>query len=106
MKINDLLKQAYNNSYYTIVGCGGDLKVWKEGYEKLLSLENIGTISEWIQFTGRDVNEVFDLKDNNKFKDDLVFLAFPLNDLNIEKLAIFKIKMHDRWFDDIIDNSI
>lgn len=106
MKIDELLKQAYDNSYYTIVGCGGDLNTWKKGYEKLLDLENIGTISEWIQFTGKDVNSVFDLKGDNRFKDNLIFLAFPINNLDTGKLAIFKLKMHDRWFDDIINNSI
>lgn len=105
MKIDDLLKQAYDKSYYTIVGCGGNLNVWKESYEKLLKLENIGTVTEWIQFTGEDVNYIFDLKGDNRFKDNLVFLAFPTDNLDIGKLAIFKLNMHDRWFDDIIDNS-
>ena len=32
------------------------------------------------------------------------FLAFPLDGLNVNKLAILKLQLGDRWFDDIVDN--
>jgi hypothetical protein len=101
---NKILDKAYNGSYYTIVGCGGDLNEWKKGYQELLNKEGIGTIKEWLTFTGKDINEELELQGVNKYKDDLQFLAFNLDGLNIGKLAFFKIKMQDRWFDDIIDN--
>lgn len=101
---NKILEKAYNGSYYTITGCGGDLDEWKEGYQDLLNKEEIGTIREWIEFTGKDINEELELEGNNRYQDDLHFLAFNLDGLNIGKLALFKIKMQDRWFDDIVDN--
>ena len=39
-----------------------------------------------------------------KIKPGLTFLLFPLTDLNTGKLAMFKMRMQDRWFDDIINN--
>ena len=101
--IENTLEKAYIGSYYTIIGTGGDLNEWKEGYQELLNKEDIGKVSEWVSFKGKDVNDYYKLE--NKFRDSLNFLAFPLDGLNISKLAIFRIKMQDRWFDDIIDNS-
>lgn len=103
---NEILKEAYNGSYYTITGAGGNLDEWKNGYQDLLNKEEIGTITKWVEFTGKDVNDEFELTGDNRFQDDLHFLAFNLDNLNIGKLAMFKIKMQDRWFDDIIDNTL
>lgn len=104
------LSNAYDHSYYAIAGCGGDLAEWTAGYERLLAEQGIGKPQEWITFTGAAVNQaaeaggryIIDPKD--KFDNDLTFLAFPLNGLHIGKLAMFKLNMRDRWFDDIIDN--
>lgn len=103
--VSDLLDKAYNGSYYTIIGAGGDLQEWKDGYQELLNKENIGTIKEWITFTGSDMNTKYNLTGDNAYPNDLTFLAFPLDGLEIGKLAIFKIRMRDRWFDDIVDNN-
>ena len=32
-------------------------------------------------------------------------MAFPLDGLDVNKLAMFKLQMRDRWFDDIVDNN-
>lgn len=103
--VSDLLDKAYNGSYYTIIGAGGDLQEWKNGYQELLNKENIGTIKEWITFTGSDMNTKYNLTGDNAYPNDLTFLAFPLDGLNIGKLAMFKLRMEDRWFDDIVDNN-
>ena len=103
--VSDLLDKAYNGSYYTIIGAGGDLQEWKDGYQELLNKEGIGTIKEWITFTGSDMNTKYNLTGDNAYPNDLTFLAFPLDGLEIGKLAIFKIRMQDRWFDDIVDNN-
>lgn len=101
----DMLKKAYNGSYYTIIGAGGDIDDWKNGYQKLLDEANIGKIKEWITFRGTDMNDLGKLSNDNRYPDDITFLAFPLDGLDIGKLAMFKLKMGDRWFDDIIDNN-
>lgn len=103
--VSDLLDKAYNGSYYTIIGAGGNLDEWKNGYQELLNKEGIGTIKEWITFTGADMNNKYQLKGDNAYPNDLTFLAFPLDGLNIGKLAMFKLRMEDRWFDDIVDNN-
>lgn len=101
---NKILEEAYNGSYYTIIGCGGDLEEWKNGYQDLLNKENIGEITKWVEFTGKDMNDELELDGDNRYPDDLHFLAFSLDNLLIPRLAMFKIKMGDRWFDDIVDN--
>lgn len=102
---NEILKKAYDGSYYTISGAGGDIKDWKDGYAELFRKEGIGTISEWIEFTGKEMNEEFQLTGDNRYPDNFQFLAFPLDGLNVGKLAMFKLRMNDRWFDDIVDNN-
>lgn len=102
---NEKLRRAYDGSYYTITGAGGDLQEWKNGYAAMLEEQSIGTITEWIGFTGKDMNDEFHLTGNNEYPDDLHFLAFPLTGLDVGKLAIFKLQMGDRWFDDIVDNN-
>ena len=96
----------YEGSYYTITGCGGDLEDWKTGYRELLTKAGIGSISEFETFKGKDYNEAFHLTGTNRYPDDLTFLCFPLNGLQVGKLAIFKLQMGDRWFDDIVDNDL
>ena len=103
-KVN--LKDAYNGSYYTIEGAGGDLQEWVDGYNSMLEEQGIGKPIEWFTCKGRDVNEEFGLEGNERYKDDLTLLFFPLDGLNIGLLAIFKLRMGNRWFDDIIDNSL
>lgn len=102
---SEIFKEAYAGSYYTITGAGGDLQDWREGYAAMLKEQGIGEISKWIDFTGRDMNVEFCLTGNNRYPDDLHFLAFPLDGLDIGKLAVFKLGMGDRWFDDIVSNN-
>ena len=92
-------------SWYTITGCGGDLDEWKGGYQVMLDEQGIGMIKEWAEFTGKDMNTQYKLTGDNAYPDDIHFLAFSLDGLNIDKLAMFKLRMGDRWFDDIMANN-
>lgn len=103
-KVIDFAK-LYEGSWYTIVGPRGDLEEWKAGYQKMFNEHGIGTIKEFVTFKGKDMNEVYGLTGNNRYQDDLTFLAFSLDGLNMGKLAMFKIALGDRWFDDIVDNN-
>lgn len=105
VETNSMLKKAYDGSYYTIVGAGGDINEWKQGYQDLLDKEGIGKIKEWVEFTGDDMNKEFQLTGDNAYEPDLHFLAFSLDGLNVGKLAMFKLRMQDRWFDDIVNNN-
>ena len=106
----DSIKGASDQSFYTIAGCGGDINDWVSGYEELMKEKGIGAPSEWVTFNGSLVNQLasdggaFEIAENDKFDPSLTFLAFPLDGLNVGKLAIFKLAMQDRWLDDIISN--
>lgn len=105
----DNLAVAYGGSFYTILGAGGDPSEWMEGYEELLAEEEIGKPKRWYQTTGAAVNEFADsgayfIEPRDRFPADLAVLLFPLDGLNVGTLAMFKLKMQDRWFDDVIDN--
>lgn len=105
--MENILNEAYKGNYYTIIGCGGDLNEWKEGYTQLLKKEGIGTIRHWIEFTGADMNRVYGLVGANAYQPDLQFLAFRLEeDMNVGKLSILKLQLMDRWFNDIVDNNM
>lgn len=103
---NEILRKAYEGSYYTIIGAGGDLEEWKNGYSGLLAEKKIGSVSGWVSFKGSAVNAEFGLTGDNRYDDNLTFLAFPLDGLDVGKLAIFKLQMGDRWFDDVVDNDL
>jgi hypothetical protein len=96
-------KAAYDGSWYFVAGCGGDLNEWVDGYTKMLEEQGMGKPIGWYQMTGAEVN-AFAGENDNPFPDDLTCLLFPLDDLHVGKLAMFKIRMQDRWFDDVIDN--
>lgn len=103
--VPDWFERMYALSWYTITGCGGDLNDWKNGYEKLLHDAGIGAVMEWHHFTGKEMNDHYGLTGDNRYPDNLHFLAFSLDGLNVGKLAMVKLRMGDRWFDDIVDNN-
>jgi len=109
-KINDnnreeMFNAAYKGSYYTIVGCGGELAEWTEGYTQMLEEGGIGRPSRFITFKGADMNMHYGLTESNAYPEDLTCLMFPLDGLDGGRLAMFKLQMRDRWFDDIVDNN-
>lgn len=101
----DKLDRAYKESWYTIIGAGGDIEEWKTGYADMMQKRGIGVPKEWIHFIGKEMNEKYELEGDTRYQDDLNFLAFSLDGLNINRLSFFKIMMGDRWFDDIVDNN-
>ncbi len=101
----EIFKAAYEGSYYTIMGCGGDLNEWTSGYSELLDSYGIGVPKEFITFMGGDMNAVYGLTGDNAYAEDLTCLMFPLDGLAVPKLAFFKLRAQDRWFDDIVDNN-
>lgn len=99
------LEQLRGKSAYTIVGVG-DIDEYKKGYEELMKREGIGKPISWHTFTGKLMNDSYNLTGDNRYPNDLVFLCFPLDGLNVGKLAMFKLRMEDRWLDDVIDNDL
>lgn len=101
----EIFKEAYDGSYYTILGAGGEISEWIDGITLMLQEQEIGTPEKFITFTGDDMNEHYGLTGTNAYPDDFQCLAFSLDGLNTPKLAMFKLRMGDRWFDDIVDNN-
>lgn len=97
------LKEAEDGSYYTILGAGGDLNDWVNGYDEILIAENIGQPSKWYQTTGAVVND-YAHGLGGEFPPDLTILLFPLDGLDLGKLAMFRLSHDDKWFDDVIAN--
>lgn len=57
--------------------------------------------------SGESINHEFKLKGKNKFPNDLNVVLLPLSNFNDEigKLAIVKLQVWARRFDDVINNS-
>lgn len=102
----ETIEQAYDGWYYTILGAGGDLNEWMEGLQGIFEEEGIGKVKQWYHTTGKVLNDKWDLTGNNRFKNNLSILMFDYEGMNVPKLAMFKLRAGDRWFTDIIDNSV
>ena len=102
----ETLAEADKGSWYTIAGCGGSLKDWIDGYQEIFDDQGIGTPVAWYTATGAQVNEYVDpVNWRDAFQSDRRFLFIPLDGLAIGKLAMVKLAMSDRWFDDIVANA-
>lgn len=103
------LSAAENGSYYFVAGTGDPLEEWVTGYEAALAEKGIGKPVRWHRTNGAAINHHaehggYDVADSDHFQSDLVCLLFPLDGLDLGRLAIFKIEWQDRWFDDVIMN--
>jgi len=103
---SDELQKARDGSWYTILGAGGDLQEWTVGLQKMFDERGLGTPAGWYQTTGLAINHYAGTKPggDDAFPEDLTVLLFDWAGMDMGKLALFKIGMEDRWFDDIIDN--
>lgn len=100
------LTVAEEGSWYTIIGAGGDPQEWVDGVEELLAEAGIGKPVAWFEATGEEVNaHIRPSRPDDTFDPGLLFLFFPLDGLDVGKLAMFKLRMQDRWFDDVVQNS-
>lgn len=104
------LDDAYSGSYFTIFGAGGDLSEWAEGLTEMLEEKEIGTPAGFVTTTGGDINRFASQRgmtdEDVEFNGDLTVLMFPLSGLHAGRLAMFKLAMGARWFDDVIDNMV
>lgn len=99
------LSVADRGSWYTIRVTGGDLQEWVGGVSDRMAQAGIERPTRWYQTTGQAVNEYAEPSNwRNAFPADLTLLMFPLDGIDVGKLAIFRLKMQDVWFDDMIAN--
>ena len=104
------LQKARNESWYCIAGAGGEETEWVDGYTALLEEQGIGRPAAWFRTNGGTVNAMAGayhggvIVDRDQFPGDLTLLLFPLDGLHLGKLAMFKLRMGDRWYDDVVAN--
>lgn len=80
--------------------------------------ENLNAIKEWLSehgatleyieptlhiITGDLMNVIYNLTGRNAYPDDLSILS--VTDINQGKIAIPRLSVGGRWFDDIVDNN-
>lgn len=78
--------------------------------------ENLDAIEEWLHtykvdtskavfnvIQGSTMNQVYKLKGDNAYKNDLIILA--ITGIDTMKIAIPRFQVGGRWFDDIVDNN-
>ena len=91
VNINELINS--NKDYLVFQGCGGNLKEWFDGINEMLLNEKI--IKE-------KVEKMYVFQHNN-----LTNIAVPLDNMDLSKLAIVRLKWREvfgtMWFSDYID---
>lgn len=103
--------QAYEHSWYTILGAS-DVIEFAAGYVDLMEQAGIGAPSKFVAIHGGTVNQFAQgragavLASTDLFPSDLTVILFPLDSLDVGKLAMFKLRMEDRWFDDVVQNMV
>lgn len=105
----DLFEKLYNGSAFTFEGLGFDsFDELKDQINEILEQENIGRVKSENFFTykGKDMNDYYLLTGSNRYPDDLTFVSFLNDGLDIGRLAMFKIRIGARWYDDIVSNNL
>lgn len=107
--MTELFEKLYNGSAFTFEGLSFDnFDELKDQINDILEQENIGRVKSenFFTYVGKDMNDYYRLTGSNRYPDDLPFVSFLLDDLDIGKLAIFKLIIGGRWFDDIVSNNL
>lgn len=96
----DDLRKMSNKEGLILQGCGGDLKEWLDGINKMLTEEEI-------LLNGTKFSNIYCFKNG-----ELTNLLFPFENvkLNIGKLAIWRLYTHDqfaaKWLSDYVPNNL
>ena len=102
----DKFDEMYEGKWYTVIGISQKYvdKV-KKSLTDALSVRNylVGTPKKFYTFSGKELNEKYNLTGKKKLNDNKGFLAFSSEGLNMKRLEEFRNFMGDYWFDDIVD---
>ena len=105
VKNTDIFDELYKDSAFTIYGCSGNMYEWAVKLNHVFVQTDVGRVEKFYTFVGAQMNEKYQLQGKKKYKDDLNFLAFKRNNLNLKKLSKIKDKLGAKWFNDIVDNN-
>lgn len=103
-----MFEKLYEDSAFTFEGLRvDDWQEVKNQINELLSKEGIGKVPDenFFKYDGWDMNQKYQLTGSNRYSNDLTFVSFLLDGLDIGKLSMLKIRIGARWFDDIVDNN-
>lgn len=100
------LNNLYDNCSLTFEGCTTD----KENLDFLYNwLKNNNALkSENLHLyliKGKTMNKIYELKESNKYSNDINIISIENEDLDILKIVIKRFELGGRWFDDIVDNN-
>ena len=100
----EMFAEFYNTSCLTFEGInleGKEKDKFKKDFEKLVrktGFEEKDLVG--YKYSGKDMNEVFNLTGSNAYPEDLCFLSVP-HYYN----PLVKLNVGARWFDDIVDSN-
>lgn len=105
-KVEDMngIEKLRNVSALTFEG----LSIEEESLEALIGwLDDHNAIIDTIEFhviTGKLMNEVYGLTDDNAYPEDLIIVS--VTNIDQMKIAIPRFEVGGRWLDDIVDNNL
>jgi hypothetical protein len=94
----------YEKSAFTILGSPDAMTTVMDLITALGKI-GINYANKFFVFSGADMNTRYGLTGNNRYQDGLTCISFMQTDQEIGRLAIFKMQVGARWFDDIVDNN-
>lgn len=101
-RVDEMLDEFFVTSAFTFEGIDITDKPGMKKLEKELR-KNGYTENDILtyHYSGKDMNEKYNLTGDNRYSDDLTFLTIP-KFYN----PMFKLLVGARWFDDIVDNNM
>lgn len=100
----DMAQTLYDCSAFTFIGIAIESDTLHQINDCMVGA-GLNYVDEFYTYTGNDMNKLYDLHGDNRYPNDLHFLSFKNDNQDIGKLAMFKLRIGARWFDDIVDNN-
>lgn len=102
----DKIKELENLSAFTFEGCSLSNKNLETIVNIFKANTDITLPVNFFTWSGKTMNELYNLHNDNAYPDGLHFVAVDLNNWSsMRNLPGLKIGMKARWLDDIVDNN-
>lgn len=101
----EILEELYKDSSFTLEGLAeedyGELVDYLKDYFK----PELTSINVYVT-SGKLMNDYYHLTGSNAYQDNLHIVSLKLSNFkDIGKLAMLKLRIGARWFNDIVDNN-
>ena len=102
---SETLEELYNNSAFTYEGLTEESIKDLVDYLKDFYKPELAEVTVYVT-SGKLMNDHYNLTGSNRYPDDLNIVSLKLDNFNdVGRLAILKLRIGARWFDDIVDNN-